>query len=203
MVGSSVPEAVSPTETPVNPNHYWRYQVRHRRRKLVSWRRLVLIIIVTAAAVLWLPRDVNGNLQLADMATAILTFAAISFGACLTGAVLALTIPSDAQRRELAAHKVSVDSRFTDFSDLVFTFTWSAMCQLPLVLLALVAYFVGGSIRIPSGHFGGHLPELVVLGLMAVAGVNAFGQLTTVVKTISQLAHVGPLLDNLDQHKES
>lgn len=150
------------------------------------------MLAAAAAAVFWLPRDVNHDLKLADIATAVLTFATISFGACLTGAVLALTIPSDTQRHELSAQRA--EARFTDFSDLVFTFTWSAMSQLPLVLLAFATYGIGGTVH-ATHDLGSHVPERVVLGTMAFVGVNAFLQLTTVVKTISQLAQVGPLLE--------
>lgn len=178
----------------LRPSSYWQYQVWNRRKKLISRRLSILGVLAGLAVAFGLPRIASQGISSSNVASAIMTFASIAFGACLTGAVLALTLPSDKLRKELSEHHTPKDSKFSDFSDLVFVFTWSAISQLPLILGGIFLLFVGGNFF--TGH--SHPREIwfrSCLGLITFFGVNALAQLIAVVKAISSMAGVAPLLE--------
>jgi hypothetical protein len=128
-----------------------------------------------------------GDLQISSVSGAALGYAALSFGACVTGAVLALTLPSEERVRRLATTGKD-DSEFSHYSDLVFNFTWSAMAQLALVLAVAFAYLLGGDTPVwPANPRWSHVALLVV----AVAvGVYSVIRLFSVLYTMSQVAAV-------------
>ena len=172
-----------------NLNHFWSCQVWGRRRKLLSWGRGIVAAAVGVVAALLIPRIANEQALVSDLAATALTFASISFGACLTGAVLALTVPSKDQR-DYWSQSGLPGSRFSHFSDLIFVFTWSAMSQLAVVGASVGLYLAEAPpTTIPTQHVD--IALRVCLGILGAVGVNAVLQLTTVVKTISQLAVAG------------
>ncbi len=177
------------TEPTDNQNNFWSCQVWQRRGKLFTWRRGILAAVVGLAAAFLIPRTGNEQALVSDLAATALTFASISFGACLTGAVLALTVPSKDQREYWSQSGLS-DSPFSHFSDLMFVFTWSSMSQLAVVGAGLGLYI---SEAPPAPIAGQHvyLALRIFLGILGAVSVNAFLQLTAVVKTISQMAVVG------------
>ncbi len=172
-----------------NPNDFWSCQVWQRSRKLISWRGGIVAVGVGVVAALLIPRAANEQPLVSDLAATALTFASISFGACLTGAVLALTVPSKDQR-DYWSRSGLPGSRFSHFSDLIFVFTWSAMSQLAVVGASVGLYLAEASPTTVSTQHAG-IALRVVLAILGAVGVNAVLQLTTVVKTISQLGVVG------------
>jgi hypothetical protein len=172
-----------------NPNNFWLCQVWQRRRKLFSLRRAVSAVAVGLAAAFLVPRAGDEQALVPNLAVTALTFASISFGACLTGAVLALTVPSKDQRNFWSQSGLP-GGMFSHFSDLLFVFTWSAMSQLAVVGAGLGLYLSEAPpTPVASQHV--YVALRVFLGLLGATGVNAVLQLTAVVKTISQLAVVG------------
>lgn len=172
-----------------NPNNFWYCQVWQRRRRLSSWPRAICAIMAGLAAALLVPRAGNEQALVPDLAVTALTFASISFGACLTGAVLALTVPSKDQRDHWSLASLP-GSSFSHFSDLMFVFTWSAMSQLAVVGAA-VGLYLFESPPAPAGKQHVYAALKVFLGILGVVSINAILQLTAVVKTISQIAVVG------------
>ncbi|WP_201732350.1 hypothetical protein [Acidithrix sp. C25] len=126
-------------------------------------------------------RDITSNLA----ATALI-FASISFGACLTGAVVALTVPSEKAREDWASRGLTNGS-FSHFSDLMFVFTWSAICQLGVVGAAIGLYLSEAPLS-PATPEHVYLALPIFLEILGIVGVIAFAQLIAVVSTISQIA---------------
>jgi hypothetical protein len=167
--------------------HYWRGQVWPRRRQLLTDRTLILAIcggaLLTALA--W--HQPLGKAKISDLAGAELAFASISFGACVTGAVLALTL-SPRDRISEWAGIVLPGKRFSIYSDLMFVFTWSAVSQLGVIVAAGLGFFLGG-----DGSIGPSRPRwshIALLSLNCTIIIYALAQLFTIIATISQLAVV-------------
>jgi hypothetical protein len=172
-----------------NLNNFWSCQVWQRRGELVSFRRGLFAVVLGLAAALLIPQISNEQALVSNLAATALTFASISFGACLTGAVLALTVPSKDQREHWSQSGLP-GRPFSHFSDLMFVFTWPAMSQLAVVGASVGIYLAEARpTTISAQHVG--LPLHIFLGILGVVGINAVLQLTAVVKTISQLAVVG------------
>jgi len=169
-----------------NLNNFWACQVWQRRARLFSRRRGILAVVIGLAAAFLIPRIGNEQALVSDLAATSLTFASISFGACLTGAVLALTVPSKVQRDDWSQSSLP-GSPFSHFSDLVFVFTWSAMSQLAVVGASVGLYLTEAPpTTIATQHVDVALQ--IFLGILGAVGINAVLQLTAVVRTISQLA---------------
>ena len=169
------------------PNNYLRGQVLPRRWKLLSDRHLYLslVIALVGTSLSWaLPiRD----LRISEIAGLALAYSALSFGACVTGAVLALSVGS-AEQRQRWATTFADGSRFSSLSELVFVFTWAAMSQLAVVVAAGLGLVLGGELLVgPESPLKTHVLLLFSaywIGTYAVLG------LVTVVSTISQLGVV-------------
>lgn len=170
------------------PHHrYWAGQVWPRRRQILLHRHVVWTVGFTALVVALCATQPVGDLQISSVSGAALGYAALSFGACVTGAVLALTLPSEDRVRRLATSG-NEGSEFSHYSDLVFNFTWSAVAQLALVVAVAFAYLLGGDTLVwPGTPLATHVALLVV----AVAiGVYSVIRLFSVLYTMSQVAAV-------------
>lgn len=169
------------------PNNYLRGQVLPRRWKLLTDRHLYvsLAIALVGTSLTWtLPiRD----LRISEIAGLALAYSALSFGACVTGAVLALSV-GGAQQRQRWATTFADGSRFSSLSELVFVFTWAAMSQLAVVVAAGLGLVLGGELVVGPEHpFKTHV---VLLFTAYWIGAYALLGLVTVVGTISQLGVV-------------
>lgn len=170
------------------PHHrYWKGQVWPRRRLILLHRHMAWAAGFTALVVALCATQPVGALQISSVSGAALGYAALSFGACVTGAVLALTLPSEDRVRKLATSGTR-GSEFSHYSDLVFNFTWSAVAQLALVLTVAFAYLLGGDTPVwPSNPRWTHVALLIT----AVAvGVYSVIRLFSVLYTMSQVAAV-------------
>lgn len=178
--------STSPADRP--PYHrYWVGQVWPRRRQILLHRHMVWTVGSSALVVALCATQPVGDLQISSVSGAALGYAALSFGACVTGAVLALTLPSEDRVRKLATSGRE-GSKYSHYSDLVFNFTWSAVAQLGLVLAVAFAYLLGGETRVwPTDPRWSH----IVLLVAAVAtGVYSIIRLFSVLYTMSQVAAV-------------
>jgi hypothetical protein len=173
--------------------NFWRGQVWPRRESLLKdrhfWTSAVAAVILTAIS--WhLPLR---RVPISTIALAALSYSAISFGACVTGTVLALTLPSAPQRR-LWATTGGAGSSFTHMSELLFVFTWSAVCQLAVVIAGACAYVLGG-----NGIVGPADPswtDVILVGAFLFVAMYAVLHLFTVVGTLSQLGAVSIANEN-------
>lgn len=167
------------------PHHrFWVGQVRPRRKLIMRHRRVRQSAALAFALTLSCALGPLGDVDVVTVANAALGFAAISFGACVTGAVLALTLPSEERVREMST-KGLADTGFSHYSDLIFTFTWSAVSQIGLIGVIVAGYmFAADETLWPRSVWPSHVVLLFIAGFVwwyAVFGL--FG----VVATISQI----------------
>ncbi|MDP1720232.1 MAG: hypothetical protein Q8L08_04440 [Candidatus Nanopelagicaceae bacterium] len=167
---------------------YWRGQVLPRWRELVLDWYLILGFDAGLVAVLLSVNPSKENLKLSELVTAELAFAAISFGACITGSVLVITLAPTDQVKVWSSKGRTKDSYFSHYSNLIFTFTWAAIAQLAVICASIVLLTLGpdAQVLLPD-------PSVVHLAILALDfGIvtYAFLQLFTVISTISQIGVV-------------
>lgn len=110
-----------------------------------------------------------------QLAQAALAYAAISFGAAIAGMGFTLALPGEDRIR-----RWSKDSEHNDFVELVFVFTWSAVSQLLVIVICLLAMVFGYKV------VAGSNPVLLAASLSAVC--YSIFELYSVVKSVMQLA---------------
>lgn len=120
-----------------------------------------------------------------DLATALLTYSAIAFGFCLSGMTLALTLPDQDFADELAQTRRS--ARDPDaYSDLLFVFSWTAVCHWVTVVIGFAA-----TVAVPADR--AVLPpdatwlRRTVVSLLAAVTVYVVSQFLITVITLSQV----------------
>ena len=166
--------------------HFLSGQVRPRWRQISSRPRVAVVVLLGVAIGCAAPHMPLGRVRVTDLATAGLAFSALSFGACITGAVLALTLP--AQENSDWITYTEEGHRHSYYSDLIFVFTWSAAAQIGVVVVSAVALIAGGDNN--AAPPGSWTSNRVLVGLAATIFFYALAQLWTVIETISQLGFV-------------
>lgn len=110
-----------------------------------------------------------------QLAQATLAYAAISFGAAIAGMGFTLALPGEDRIR-----RWSNDKENNDFVELVFVFTWSAVSQLLVIVICLLAMVFGYKV------VAGSNPVLLAASLSVVC--YSIFELYSVVKSVMQLA---------------
>lgn len=171
---------------PPTPNDYWRGQVWPRRRGLLTDPVLWIAAALGVACTVATPRLPVAHVTISTVAGFILAYAALSFGACVTGAVLALTFPDESLRRQWTTERNAAG--FSHYSEIIFVFTWAGIAQILVVIEAVCCFILGGNLIIwpPS-------PSISHVGLLVAAyvfGFYAILELFTVLFTVSQVGVV-------------
>ena len=169
---------------------YWRGQVWPRRRGAFLNRRTAAATLAAIALSLLLTARSStvplASLHIDALASAGLAYAALAFGACITGSVLVLTLPSTRQISEWAttAKQGNAHSRL---SDLLFVFTFSAMLQLAVAMTCGFAFLLGGGGLVwPDNPRPTHV---LLFALSTFVVLFSVQQLVAVVRTISTVGH--------------
>ncbi|WJJ09869.1 hypothetical protein [Prescottella equi] len=170
----------------VDDVHYFKGQVWPRRKEIIFSKRVALVAILAVATGLSCTHLPVGRVSVSLLSTAGLSFAALSFGACVTGSVLALTIPTPEVR--IWATTANGSGRHSHYSDLIFTFTWSGLAQLMVVIASILGFIFGGDN--PAAPPNGWVLNSVWVGLAALVFFYALVQLVTAIATISQMGTV-------------
>ncbi len=128
---------------------------------------------------------ISGVKPVDTVAGALLTYAAIAFGFCLAGLTLALTLPDNSFARRLATARKKRESA-NAYSDLLFVFSWTALCHwiLILSLLALLAVCEPALTIMPSHAAWPHRAVVSIMAALSLYGILQF--LITLI-TLSQL----------------
>lgn len=168
---------------PLEQRHFFRGQVRPRLGQILLRPRVAVVLLLGVLTGALVPHLPMGRLRVSELASAGLAFAALSFGACVTGAVLALTLPA-AEARRWAGIKAP-DRTHSTYSDLIFTFTWSGVAQLGVVVSCALAFLFGGDKVVSPAH--PWFTNKLCVGVAALVFYYALAQLLTVLGTISQI----------------
>lgn len=110
-----------------------------------------------------------------QLAQATLAYAAISFGAAIAGMGFTLALPGEDRIR-----RWSKNSKHNDFVELVFVFTWSAVSQLLVIVICLLAMVFGYKV-VAGSH------SVLLAASLSVVCYSIF-ELYSVVKSVMQLA---------------
>lgn len=152
-------------------------------REPVLWWSLALGL----AFVLLVPHLPVAETEIASLAGDVISYVAISFGACITALVLAIGLAPQ-QRVTQWATTYPAGGRFSTFSELVFVLTWAAMTQLLALFAMIAAILIGADESVmPSDAVWTHYPLLA--GAAATVVYSAW-HLMTVIFTLSQIGSV-------------
>jgi hypothetical protein len=138
----------TPKELALRRNRYL-FQVWERRRELVLSPEFLgscALGVVTAYA---LCRWTTIKLPISDLATLGINYSALSFGACITGAVLAIGLPSQERVAKWANTKNGTRSTY---NDLIFNLTWAGFAQLLVLAAAIASYVIGNDVPVVPAH---------------------------------------------------
>jgi hypothetical protein len=157
------------------------------------WRIVInlgfaLSILVAVTCFFQGPYLPAAQLKSSDIGGMILTYAAIAFGFCITGMALVLTLPNDRFLKALQHHKINDNSQ-SSYLDLLFVFSWTAVCHWLLVVSGIAIILIRGpapNIMSQSDGFGWRLFISWFFGLCAYSLI----QFLMTVITLSQLGHL-------------
>ncbi len=180
---------------------YLRDEARPRLASILSGSELWLAVGVGIVVGFFSNGVISGVKPIEPIANALLTYAAIAFGFCLAGLTLALTLPDASFAKKLACSKSR--SRKTDaYSDLLFVFSWTAICHWLLILSLLLVSALSGpnEMLIPPDAGRAHRVYVALIAAVSMYGVLQF--LITLI-TLSQVGRAYIESLSRDQSKDS
>lgn len=125
-----------------------------------------------------------GTTTVASWAGALLTYSAVALGFCLTGLVLAVTMPNQEFARALARTELKPGGMDT-YTKLVHVFTWAAACHWLLLVYSVVWFAViGGDTRVQS--LLSSTRSLLSVCLLVAVSVYCFFRFFIVLVTVAQ-----------------
>jgi hypothetical protein len=126
-----------------------------------------------------------GGLKVADAVMVLLTYCAIALGFCVAGLTIALTLPDREFARKLANHHA--DGRKCDaYSDLLFVFSWTALCHWCSIVVLVLGLILGGANQSILAMSAG-IARRVFVGAATWLSTYSFGQFLVTLISISQV----------------
>lgn len=126
-------------------------QVKPRLRMMLCEYHFWVALFAAGLLSISLPSLPAAELAVHEVASAGLTFASISLGACIATCILAVALPGEARLRKWASTQGEIQSS-SQYSDLVYVIVWAAIMQFSLILTCVVALIVGGERQVfPQG----------------------------------------------------
>jgi hypothetical protein len=91
--------------------------------------------------------------KIGDLTTGLIAYASIALGFCIAGLTISLTLPDRDFATTLALRKQPGECT-NSYSDLLFVFSWTAICHwfAVLILFAVILLTDSGSVLLPPGH---------------------------------------------------
>lgn len=165
---------------------FWRSQVWGRRKQLLTdpdpWVSLGLALITMVLV----PHIPLAAVRIDALAELGFVYAALSFGAAVTGAGLTFGIPGKDRIRRWSKIKPK-GSKFSSFSNLIFVFAWAASIQVAVVVISALAVAFGSGYEVlPNGAIPSHV---VFLFLAMWVWWYALLELAAVIQTLLQVAN--------------
>ncbi len=108
------------------------------------WKSLLASIAIALPLLLAIGFSPADSMPVQDAASLGMSFGAVSFGACLTVAILTIGLPG-AERARRWANKDRKLGSSNAYTELLFNITWSALVQLGLIFLAVASAAIGGA----------------------------------------------------------
>jgi hypothetical protein len=148
----------------------------------------IIAALAGAGFALWGENIGLADAKIGDVTTALLTYAAIAFGFCLSGLTLALVLPDREFAVQLASSKVSSKS-LNSYSNLMFIFSWTAFIHWLVVISAIVAFAFCGS----DEQILPPCPTVLrrgIVGLLIFLSIYAILRFLVTLITLSQVGHL-------------
>jgi hypothetical protein len=125
-----------------------------------------------------------GTTTVGTIVSVLLTYGAVALGFCLTGLVLAVTLPSQHFAQTLVG-TIDPQSKLDTYTKLVHVFTWAAACHWVLLIYSIIWLTTVGSDKqiatIALGRGG-----LVAASVLAGLGLYCFFRFFIVIITVAQ-----------------
>jgi hypothetical protein len=169
----------------------WSYgakEVKPRLRRIVFQPQVALAIALGGTCFFFGSQIPTAELKPSDVVSMVLTYAAIAFGFCITGMALVLTLPNDRFLKALQDHKVDRNSG-SSYLDLLFVFSWTAVCHWLLVVVGILAILVRGTAPVLLNRFDGYGWRFLISFLCGLCAYSLIQFLLTVI-TLSQVGRL-------------
>ena len=118
-------------------------EVLGRLWRILLGTEVLIALMIGGATAIFGSRWGLARLKPADVSTTLLTYAAIAFGFCISGMALVLTLPNQDFVMWLVKERLGRKGP-NAYSDLLFVFSWTAVCHWLLVILAFALLAFGG-----------------------------------------------------------
>jgi hypothetical protein len=166
---------------------YTREEVLVRTRAIVFGTEALISVAVAIATALYGPSWRFAHVRPAELSLAMLTYAAIAFGFCISGMALALTFPNQTFVTWLVEGYPGKKGNV--YLDLLFVFSWTAVSHWTLVLLAFFLLALGPERQFLLASSDGWSWRVFVGALCGAASYSFIQFLLTVI-TLSQVGRL-------------
>jgi hypothetical protein len=163
-------------------------EVKPRLRRIVLQPQVALAVAIGAACIFFGDQFPAYQLKSSDVVSMVLTYAAIAFGFCITGMVLVLTLPSERFLKALQQHKLDSNGQ-NSYLDLLFVFSWTAVCHWLLVVSGIAAILIRGTEPSLLNKWDGYGWRCFVSLFFALCAYSLIQFLLTVI-TLSQVGQL-------------
>lgn len=167
---------------------YGNEEVRPRLGRIMLQPEVALALAISAACFFFGVKSPAAELKLSDVVGMVLTYAAIAFGFCITGMALVLTLPSDRFLAALQEHKLNSKGR-SSYLDLLFVFSWTAVCHWVLVVVGISAILIRGMMPVLLNKWDGWGWRLLISWFFGLGAYSLIQFLLTVI-TLSQVGQL-------------
>lgn len=166
---------------------YLRKEVAVRASAIIRGPELWVSVGAGVAVALWGKNIHLGQDKVGDIVTALLTYAAIALGFCLSGLTVALTLPDSEFTKHLATMKPE-NAKHDSYSDLMFVFSWTALIHWVDVVIAILILVLAGPDEkiLPSGS---GWVRSAILGGVVFSSVYGVCQFMITVITLAQVGN--------------
>ena len=174
-------------------------EAKPRIRKIIGGSELWIALACGILIGGWGDRFVGTDLKVGDIVSSLLAYSAIALGFCLSGLIIALTLPDREFAKLLATHRASASSP-NSYSNLMFVFSWTAIAHWVEVLgvLALLV-FRGTEAQVFPLLSNWH--HRLVIGAVGFVASYALFQFLIAVITLSMVGRL--YIDRLIERRET
>jgi len=129
----------------------------------------------------------GGQLSISNLVNIGFTFASLSIGVCTSALILTFALPGEARLKKWSQLEGET-SKFSALSDLIFVCAWSALAQMAVICVCILATLFGGDLPVAPPHMT--LTHQTALSLATAVFIYALGQLVLIVQTLVQVGVV-------------
>jgi hypothetical protein len=168
--------------------NYFREDVACRASAIVFTSEMLIALLVAAAFGWRGERIFHDGPTVVDVAPMILSYSAIAMGFCIAGLTVSLTLP-DREFAEYLAKSRSKRQLRDSYSDLLFVFSWTAVCHWFAIIGLVVAILFAPKTQ-SLMKYGAPVWSRWLGGLVVFVCLYSFFQFLITLITLSQVGSV-------------